>query len=160
MSPACTICGPAKRRCPALAVKNWPCCGAPLTGRHATSCRQSARLKALARLLKSPPPAGHEVIVARDTGDVVHTRTRSGAWLLGDGSPVVLLEGFVGGFALERVKLVRQRRVLSRVAVQGDLWPSGEADADGGRQRFRRRAWEQLRAPRGRHVCGERRRAA
>jgi hypothetical protein len=56
-------------------------------------------------------PAGTEVDVALDDGRVVRTRTRSEAWLLGDHSPVVMLEStperrFSGGFALERCRPV------------------------------------------------------
>lgn len=48
-------------------------------------------------------PIGTEVIVTRDNGDRVQTRTRSTAWMLGC-EPVVKVEGISGGYALERVR--------------------------------------------------------
>jgi hypothetical protein len=46
---------------------------------------------------------GTTVDVRRGDGSVTRTRTRSIAWLLGHGQPVVLLEGISGSYALEWV---------------------------------------------------------
>lgn len=51
-------------------------------------------------------PIGTPVYVVRDNGRITETKTRSAPWCLGDGSTVViLLEGFSGGYLLERVRL-------------------------------------------------------
>jgi hypothetical protein len=50
-------------------------------------------------------PAGTPVTVTLDDGSPWETETRSAAWALGHGAPVVLLEGKSGGYALERVRL-------------------------------------------------------
>jgi len=46
---------------------------------------------------------GIVVIVKMDNGSLRYTRTRSEAWNLGHGQPVVLLEGMSGGYDLARV---------------------------------------------------------
>lgn len=51
-----------------------------------------------------PCPIGTEVFVTKDDGLEYPTRTRSAPWLLGSGTPVILLEGHVGGYALSRVR--------------------------------------------------------
>jgi hypothetical protein len=48
-------------------------------------------------------PVGAAVIVKRDNGRLEYRKTRSAAWNLGHGQPVVMLEGISGGYALERV---------------------------------------------------------
>lgn len=48
-------------------------------------------------------PVGSACTVIKDLGGALETRTRSTAWGLGDGSPVVMVEGISGGYALERV---------------------------------------------------------
>lgn len=37
----------------------------------------------------------------------LETRTRTEAWLLGDGTPVVSVEGYAGGIALSHIDVVR-----------------------------------------------------
>ena len=49
---------------------------------------------------------GTEVCVTLDNGDPWFTTTRSEAWELGHGQPVVMLSGRSGSFALERVEAV------------------------------------------------------
>lgn len=55
-------------------------------------------------------PIGTEVIVTKDLGEKVHTKTRSAPWLLGTSSrgpghtAVIMLEGISGCYSLERVK--------------------------------------------------------
>lgn len=50
-------------------------------------------------------PVGSDVVLTLDDGTERATRTRSAPWLLGDGSPVVILvEGKSGGWALERLR--------------------------------------------------------
>lgn len=50
-------------------------------------------------------PSGTKVTVTLDDGSEWQTRTRSEAWALGSGAPVVLLEGKTGGYSLERCRL-------------------------------------------------------
>ncbi|MGH8217378.1 MAG: hypothetical protein ACREUT_02225 [Steroidobacteraceae bacterium] len=49
-------------------------------------------------------PPGQPVIVTLDGGRQWPTKTRSEAWNLGHGQPVVMLEGKSGGYDLQRVK--------------------------------------------------------
>lgn len=49
---------------------------------------------------------GTAVEVQCDNGILFATRTRTAAWLLGDGTPVVGLEGMRAGIALDRVRRV------------------------------------------------------
>ncbi|WP_156040645.1 hypothetical protein [Chondromyces apiculatus] len=145
MSDPCSICAPTGRRCPAVRVKFWPCCGAPLEAAHRASCRTASLFVAIARMSRPGFATGREVLVARDGGEVMHTVARSAPWQLGDGTPVILLSGITGGFSLARVVGCRRARGADKGAAQGELWPGGEADSnDGRRKRFRRRAWEQL----------------
>lgn len=51
-------------------------------------------------------PVGTRVLVVRDNGDVLLTRTRSDAWTLGHGQVVVSVHGISGGYAIERVHVV------------------------------------------------------
>jgi hypothetical protein len=46
---------------------------------------------------------GTHVCVTLDDGKLWETRTRSQAWNLGHGQPVVMLEGKSGGYDLKRV---------------------------------------------------------
>lgn len=46
---------------------------------------------------------GIGVLVTLDDGKLWHTKTRSEAWELGHGQPVVMLEGKAGGYDLQRV---------------------------------------------------------
>lgn len=47
---------------------------------------------------------GIGVLVTLDTGKLWHTKTRSEAWELGGGQPVIMLVGRTGGYSLERIK--------------------------------------------------------
>lgn len=49
-----------------------------------------------------PHPEGTPVIVRKDDGTVIETKTRSAPWML-CGTAVVLLEGISGGYSLDRV---------------------------------------------------------
>lgn len=49
---------------------------------------------------------GIRVLVKEDDGSLLQSRTRSFAWTLGSGQPVVLLDGRAGGYDLSRVKPV------------------------------------------------------
>lgn len=51
-------------------------------------------------------PVGTAVVVTKDHGEQFPTRTRSLPYLLGDGSPVIMVEGITGCYALERVRQV------------------------------------------------------
>lgn len=46
---------------------------------------------------------GTDVIVTRDDGSELRTKTRSAPWML-CGTPVVMVDGISGGYALERVR--------------------------------------------------------
>jgi hypothetical protein len=57
---------------------------------------------------------GCGVLVKLDDGRLWHTRTRSKAWTLGGGHPVIALEGRSGGYDLNRVTpMERQDTVLA-----------------------------------------------
>lgn len=47
---------------------------------------------------------GTPVLVTLDDGKLWQTKTRSEAWVLGDHTAVVMLEGKSGGYLLERVR--------------------------------------------------------
>lgn len=49
---------------------------------------------------------GQPVVVKRDDGSLWYTKTRSEAWNLGDGRPVVMLEKKSGGYDLLRVTAI------------------------------------------------------
>lgn len=51
-------------------------------------------------------PPGTEVILTNDFGLSEKTRTRSIAWDLGDGTPVVKVAGRTGGYFLQRIRPV------------------------------------------------------
>lgn len=50
-------------------------------------------------------PVGTEVILTRDNGKVVHTKTRSNAEILSGHSAVIWLEGVAGCYSLRNVRL-------------------------------------------------------
>ena len=50
---------------------------------------------------------GQKVVVATDDHSTVFTKTRSPAWDLGGHTPVVMVEGIAGGYALDRVTAVK-----------------------------------------------------
>lgn len=55
-------------------------------------------------------PIGTEVIVTKDDGQEIRTRTRSGPELLGGHSAVIWLEGISGCYALYRVRKIDIKR--------------------------------------------------
>jgi hypothetical protein len=66
-------------------------------------------------------PVGTPVTVRKDDGTIVHSITRSEAWLLGDHTPVVMVDGISGGYLLERVKPER-RDGLGKALVADTLY--------------------------------------
>jgi len=52
-------------------------------------------------------PPETKVQLTNDDGAIEETQTRSVAWLLGDGTPVVKVDGRAGGYLLERIRPVR-----------------------------------------------------
>lgn len=48
-------------------------------------------------------PVGTDVTVKKDNGEIIHTKTRSEADLLGGHTPVIWLDGISGCYALSRV---------------------------------------------------------
>lgn len=61
-------------------------------------------LTMLVRLWNGCQPPGSDVYVTEDDGSTTFTQTRSKAWQLGDGTPVVKVVGKSGGYLLTRVK--------------------------------------------------------
>lgn len=51
-------------------------------------------------------PIGAEVIVTKDAGNEVRTKTRGEAYVCESGYPVIFLEGISGYYLLERVRPV------------------------------------------------------
>jgi hypothetical protein len=54
-------------------------------------------------------PPGTEVLLTNDFGEVEKTKTRSEAWLLDSGHPVVKVEGRTGGYLLERIRATNEK---------------------------------------------------
>lgn len=67
--------------------------------------RVSKRNAQIVELWNQAHPPGTPVVVTRDNGTEVQTRTRSQAELLGGHTPVVWLLGLTGCHALERVRV-------------------------------------------------------
>lgn len=67
--------------------------------------RSRARLRAQQRTLAKwiNVPEGTPVVVTRDDGSKLETRTRSPAWLLGEHTAVVMVEGISGAYLLDRI---------------------------------------------------------
>lgn len=49
-------------------------------------------------------PIGTSVLLTNDDGQIEHTKTRSPAWCLYSGYPVVSVNGRAGGYLLTRIK--------------------------------------------------------
>lgn len=49
-------------------------------------------------------PVGSPVVVTKDMGEQVETRTRSEAWVMGGHTAMVMVDGIPGGYLLSRVK--------------------------------------------------------
>lgn len=48
-------------------------------------------------------PVGQPVALTEDDGSITYTQTRSIAWNLDHGTPVVRVDGKTGGYLLERI---------------------------------------------------------
>ena len=48
---------------------------------------------------------GHPCLLRKDNGDEIDTRIRSAAWRIGSGHVVVQVDGFNGGWDIDRVKM-------------------------------------------------------
>jgi len=57
-------------------------------------------------------PPGTDVVLTNDLGKTERTRTRSEAWLLGHGAPVVKVEGRTGGYLLTRLRPEKAKEAL------------------------------------------------
>jgi len=110
----------------------------PVRGRRRLTLRAASELVDRWRL---QVPIGTQVIVTKDDGSRVPTKTRSAAQLSASNDAVIFLEGIAGYYALERVELARmgkrfpdltaaQWRALRSVQARG--YPHGRA-ADSGR---------------------------
>lgn len=65
--------------------------------------------KAVSKTLQSMLP-GTDVVVRADDGSLWHTQTRSFPWQLGHGTWVVSLVGKTGGYELDRVNPVKEKK--------------------------------------------------
>ena len=59
--------------------------------------------QAIADAFNELTPIGTDVILINDMGERETTKTRSIAWILGHGEPVVSVEGRSGGYILSRI---------------------------------------------------------
>lgn len=66
--------------------------------------KETAMPKMTAEQWNDTYPAGQPVELTEDDGSITHTQTRSIAWELGHGEPVVKVDGKTGGYLLERIK--------------------------------------------------------
>lgn len=64
-------------------------------------------------------PPGTRVVLVEDSGDRLMTRTRSEAWALENGHPVVHVEGKVGGYSLTRIKPLSDWKALQEKSEKG-----------------------------------------
>jgi hypothetical protein len=53
---------------------------------------------------------GVSVILTDDFGKEHQTNTKSEAWELGDGSPVIMVDGRSGGYDLNRIKVMESHK--------------------------------------------------
>ncbi len=65
--------------------------------------------------------SGTDVQLTNDDGQIEETKTRSRAWLLGSGTPVVKVEGRSGGYLLDRVRPVH---AYSPEDITKDIYPT------------------------------------
>ena len=49
-------------------------------------------------------PVGQSIALTEDDGSLTYTQTRSHAWDLGSGEPVVMVTGRTGGYSLKRIE--------------------------------------------------------
>jgi hypothetical protein len=84
---------------------------------------------ALAEAWNRAVPVGSACIRVDDLGKQHETKTRSKAWTLGDGSPVVKVEGIAGGYRLERI--------IPLAAEFGGVSPANRQDQAGGEEVLR-----------------------
>lgn len=66
-----------------------------------------ARVDADVKFWNEEHAIGTPVIVTRDNGEELRTKTRSAAWVLSGHSAVIMVDGISGCYALERVRPVR-----------------------------------------------------
>lgn len=66
--------------------------------------RSDRELKEFVRGWNKKHPVGAEVVLKKDSGEVIETRTTSAAWLLSGNSPVINLDGITGCYLLDRVQ--------------------------------------------------------
>jgi hypothetical protein len=70
----------------------------PIPRKVAAQCAEWNRLN----------PMGSEVIVTKDSGEEVRTKTRGEAYMSNSGHPVIFLEGISGYYLLDRVRATPQ----------------------------------------------------
>lgn len=75
-------------------------------------------------------PEGSDVELIDDLGDRHRTRTRSVAWVIGGGVPVVMVEGRSGGYLLSRLVRVVALVLLVALAACGDNITAPDARPD------------------------------
>ena len=64
---------------------------------------EQAQGQAIADAWNANWPPGTAVDLVNDLGEHEQTKTRSAAWCLGHGEPVVLVDGRTGGYLLSRI---------------------------------------------------------
>ena len=74
-----------------------------MTRARRTDSLAIAQGQAIAEAWNEHTPEGTAVELIDDLGKRSRTRTRSVAWTLGHGEPVVLVEGRTGGYSLARL---------------------------------------------------------
>jgi hypothetical protein len=90
--------------------------------------RTPAHQKLMMEKWNAAHPVGTEVLVRRDVGEPMRTRTRSEAWMLGAScrdighTAVVMVEGITGGYSLERVAPVEPQDAAPQ-QVEGRTQP-------------------------------------
>jgi hypothetical protein len=78
-------------------------------------------------------PIGAGVVVRKDDGRQVPTKTRGEAWVTDSGDPVVLVEGITGGYLLTRVQPAGPsidvwNAIQAAAAKERDSKPNSEED--------------------------------
>ena len=63
-------------------------------------------------------PVGSPCVVREDDGSHVDTATRSHAWNLGDGTTVILISRFTGGYSMDRIKMHSMIDAASKLAPE------------------------------------------
>ena len=77
--------------------------------------RQEAKARVEAAAFNAVVPVGARVIVTKDMGEEIHTRTRSEAWVIPSNAALVMVEGISGGYSVSRVRLAPGEKAKAMV---------------------------------------------